>query len=220
MRELTTLERFTLVALQRSNRPMTCETLMSMTMEWREPLEAALDTLTKANLVRSSAEGSRAYYSAVPLSKEPIISAVSDWLHRFYDKTPRWLLVPGDPEENNSACCAWVLLAAVLTGSRDPDFLAHILGLPERFVALVLWIAKNSEFWWCEQVFDLEAALYKNADDFADIQDALRSVMEGFDLDYYSMEEWDHLQKLRDGMLFGGLSELILESYTGNEQVL
>ena len=45
MRELTILERFTLIALQRSNRPMTCETLMSMTMEWREPLEAALDTL-------------------------------------------------------------------------------------------------------------------------------------------------------------------------------
>jgi hypothetical protein len=86
MRELTTLERFTLFALQRSNRPMTSETLMSMTMEWREPLEAALDALTKANLVRPSAEGSRAHYSAVPLSKEPIHPAVSDWLHRFYDK--------------------------------------------------------------------------------------------------------------------------------------
>jgi hypothetical protein len=48
MRELTTLERSTLFALQRSNRPMTSETLMSMTMEWREPLEAALDALTKA----------------------------------------------------------------------------------------------------------------------------------------------------------------------------
>jgi hypothetical protein len=220
MRELTILERFTLFALQRSNRPMTCETLMSMTMEWREPLEAALDTLTKANLVRSSTEGSRAHYSAVPLSTEPILPGVSEWLHRFSDKFHPWLLVPGDPEEYNSASCALVLLAAVLTGSRDPDFLAHILGLPERFVAFVLWIARNSEFWWCEQVFDLEAALYKNANDFADIEDALCSVIEAFDLDYYSKEEWDHLQKFRDGMLFGGLNELILESYTGNEQVL
>jgi hypothetical protein len=219
MRELTTLERFTLYALQRSNRPMTSEALMSITMEWREPLEAAPDTLIKANLVRSSAEGSTAHYSAVPLSREPILPAVSDWLHRFYDKFHPWLLVPGDPEENNSASCALVLLAAVLTGSRDPDFLAHILGLPERFVALLLWIAKNSEFWWSEQVFDLEAALCKNADDFADIQDALCSVMEAFDLDYYSTEEWDHLQRLRDGMIFGGLNELILEDIAGSEPI-
>jgi hypothetical protein len=219
MHELTTLERFTLFALSRSNRPMTCETLMSMTMEWREPLEAALDTLTKANLVRSSTEGSRAHYSAVPLSKEPLLPAVSDWLHRFYDKLHPWLLVPGDPEENNSASCALVLLAAVLTGSRDPDFLAHILGLPERFVTLLLWIAKNSEFWWCEQVFDLEAALYKNPEDFADIKDALCCVMEAFDLDYYSTEEWDHLQKLRGGMIFGGLNELILEDIPGSEPI-
>jgi hypothetical protein len=44
--------------------------------------------------------------------------------------------------------------------------------------------------------------------------------MEEFDLDYYSMEEWDHLQKLRDGMLFGGLKECILEDVAGNEPVL
>jgi hypothetical protein len=58
--------------------------------------------------------------------------------------------------------------------SRDPDFLADLVGLPERFVTLVLRIAKYSKFWWCEQLFDLEVALYKNADDLADIQDALR----------------------------------------------
>jgi hypothetical protein len=214
MRELTTLERFTLFALQRSNRPMTSEALMSTTMVWGEPLEAALDTLSKANLIRSSAEGPMAHYSAVALSKKPILPGVSDWLHRFYDKFPRWVS-SGDPEVNNSASCASVLLAAVLTGSRDPDVIAHLLGLPERFVTLVLWLAKNSEFWWSEKVFDLEAALCKNADDFVDIRDALLCVVEEFDLDRYSNEEWDHLQKLRNGMLFGGLHESILEDVAG-----
>jgi hypothetical protein len=218
MHELTTLERFALFALQRSNRPMTSEALMSVTMEWRQPLEEALETLTRANLIRFSAEGPIAYYSAVPLSKEPILPAVSEWLHRFHKTSPQW--VSGDREANNFASCASVLLAAVLTGSRDPDLIANLLNLPERFVTLVLWLAKTHEFWWSERVFDLEAALRKNADDFADIEDAIHSVLEEFVGDCCSMEEWDHLEKLRDGMLFGGLNELILENDAGNEQVL
>jgi hypothetical protein len=52
---------------------------------------------------------------------------------------------------------------------------------------------ENSRILGSEQVFDLEAALRKNADDFADIEDTLHSVMEEFGADH-SMEEWDHLQ--------------------------
>jgi hypothetical protein len=88
MNKLTTLERFTLFALQRSNRPMTSGALTSVTTKWEQPLKEALNTLAKANMVRSSVEGPIAYYSAVPLSKEPILPAVSEWLHRFHEKSP------------------------------------------------------------------------------------------------------------------------------------
>jgi hypothetical protein len=171
MHELTTLERFTLFALSRSNRLMTSEALMSMMEEWGEPLEAALATLTMADRVTTQVLGSVTYYSAVQLKEEPILPGVSGWLYSFHEKVPQW--VPGDHEANNYWSCATVMLAAVLTGSRDRHLLADLLSLPVHFVTAVLLSADNCRIWWSERVFDLEAAIRRSAEDFADIDDAL-----------------------------------------------
>jgi len=47
MKELTTVARFALFALQRTNQPMRFGTLASMIDEWGEPLQKALDTLIR-----------------------------------------------------------------------------------------------------------------------------------------------------------------------------
>jgi hypothetical protein len=209
MQELTTVARFALFALQRANQPMRSGTLASMIDEWGEPLQKALDTLIKENLVRSVDVGPNAYYSAVPLAKEPLLPAIPEWLHCFHEAYPP--SVPGDIQANTFVSCGVVLLVAVLTGSRDLDLLEDLLRLPPGFIALVLRLADAYQFWWFERIFDLEAALRKNADDFADISDALHGVNEDFVLNCCDGAGWILLHALRDRMLFGGSIECILD---------
>lgn len=192
-------------------------TLASMIDEWGEPLQKALDTLIKDNLVRSVAVGPHAYYSAVPLAKEPLLPAIPEWLYCFHDKHPR--SVPRDTEANTFVSCGVVLLAAVLTGSRDAELLEDLLRLPVGFIGLVLRLADTYQFWWSQRMFDLEAALRKNADDFADISDALHSVNEDFVLNCTDGTGWSLLHALRDRSLFGGSIERILDDEADGERL-
>jgi hypothetical protein len=217
MQELTTVARFALFALQRANQPMRFETLASMTDEWGEPLQKALDTLIKDNLVRFDVAGPHAHYWAVPLAKEPLLPAIPEWLSCFHEKYPP--SVPGDTQANTFVSCGVVLLAAVLTGSRDPELLEDLLRLPVRFIGLVLRLADAHKFWWSEPIFDLEAALRKNADDFAEISDALHGVNEDFVSNSCDGAEWTLLHALRDRMLFGGSIERILNDEADDERL-
>jgi hypothetical protein len=217
MKELTTVARFALFALQRTNQPMRSETLASMIQEWGEPLETALYTLVKENLVRSVAAEPHSYYSAVPLAKEPLLPAISEWLHYFHEQYPP--SVPGDVQANTFVSCGVVLLAAVLTGSRDLELLEDLLRLPAGFIALVLRLADAFQFWWSERIFHLETALLKNAEDFADISDALHSVNEDFVLHCSDGAGWMLLHVLRDRTLFGGSIECISDDEANNERL-
>jgi hypothetical protein len=215
MKELTTVARFALFALQRTNQPMRFGTLASMIDEWGEPLQKALDTLIKENLVRSVSAGPHAYYAAVQLAKEPLLPAIPEWLHCFHEHYPP--SVPGDTQANTFVSCGVVLLAAVLTGSRDAELVEELLRLPAGFIALVLRLADAYQVWSSERMFDLQAALRKNADDFADISDALHSVNEDFALHCCDGARWILLHALRDRTLFGGSIECILDDEADSE---
>ena len=216
MKELTTVARFALFALQRTNQPMRFETLASMIDEWGEPLQKALDTLIKDNLVGFDAAGPHTYYSAVPLAKEPLLPAIPEWLSCFHEKYPPSVL--GDTQANTFVSCGVVLLAAVLTGSRDAEHLEDLLRLPEGFITLVLRLADAHQFWWSEPIFDLEAALRQNADDFADISDALHGVNDDF-VQSIDGTEWSLLHAVRDRMLFGGSIERILDDEADGDRL-
>jgi hypothetical protein len=218
MKELTTVARFALFALQRTNQPMRFGTLASMIDEWGEPLQKALDTLIKENLVKSGAAGPHAYYSAVQPAKEPLLPAIPEWLYCFHDQFPP--SVPGDTQANTFVSCGVILLAAVLTGSRDLQLLEDLLRLPTGFIALVLRLADAYQFWWSERIFHLEAVMRKNADDFADISDALHGVNEDFVMHCCDGAGWILLHTLRDRTLFGGLTECILEDDAGSEKLV
>jgi hypothetical protein len=215
MKELTTVARFALFALQRTNQPMRFETLASMIDEWGEPLQKTLDTLIKDNLVRSE-DGPHAYYWAVPLAKEPLLPAIPEWLDCFHGKYPP--SVPGDTQANTFVSCGVVLLAAVLTGSRDAELLEDLLHLPVGFISLVLRLADAHQFWWSEPIFDLEAALRKNADDFADISDALHGVNDDF-VQSCDGTEWSLLHAVRDRRLCGGSIERILDDEADGDRL-
>jgi hypothetical protein len=180
-------------------------------------MQKALDTLIKENLVRSVAVGPHAYYSAVPLAKEPLLPAIPEWLRCFHEAYPP--SVPGDTQANTFASCGVVLLAAVLTGRRDAELLEDLLRLPAGFIALVLRLADVYQVWWSERIFDLDAALRKNADDFSDISDALHSVTEDFVSNCCDGAGWILLHALRNRMLFGGWIECILDDEAEGERL-
>src|SRR5260370_18856433 len=101
------------------------------------------------------------------------------------------------------------MLVAVLTGSRDRHLPADLISLPVHFVTAVLMSADNCRIWWSARVFDLEAAIRRNAEDFADIDDALHGVIEELAVEIGPIM-WNFMQRVRKGMLYGGLNECTL----------
>jgi hypothetical protein len=116
-----------------------------MIAEWEEPLQKALDTLIKDNLVGFYAAGPHTYYWAVPLMKESLLPAIPEWLYCFHEKYPP--SVPGDTQETTFLSCGVAMLAAVLTGSRDAELLEDVVRLPVGFITLVLRLADAHQLW-------------------------------------------------------------------------
>jgi hypothetical protein len=217
MKEIETVAVVAFFALERINQPMRFETLASLIDVWGEPLQKALDILVKDELVMSVVVGPHAYYFAVPMAKAPLIPDIPEWLSCFHEKYPP--SVPGDTQANTFVACGVVLLAAVLTDSRDAELLEDLLRLPPAFIALVLRLADAYQFWWSAGIFNLEGALLEDAIDFAEISDALHSLNEEFVSQCCGGAAWTLLHALRDGMLFGGSIECILDDEAHGERL-
>jgi hypothetical protein len=178
MYQLTTTERFILVAIQRSNHGLTRTALMHLTAFAPEEVEKAVDTLEAVNFVESVTDENPTYYIPVPLTEAPIFPDYEKRLASFCSVYQQ--MVEGDTEATTYACCGVVLLSAVLTGSRDAQFLAQLTSLPLGFVMLVLGMMDRQELWWSEQLFNLQKTLHECELNFADIESALHGVKEEF----------------------------------------
>jgi hypothetical protein len=205
MKEIKTVAVVAFSALERINQPMRFETLASLIDVWGEPLQKALDILVKDELVMSVVVGPHAYYFAVPMAKAPLIPDIPEWLSCFHGAYPP--SVPRDTQANTFVSCGVVLLAAVLTDSRDAELLEDLLRLPQGFIALVLRLADAYQFWWSAEIRNLERAVDEDPIDFAEISVALHSLNEKFVSQCCAGAAWTLLHALRAENVFGGFDE-------------
>jgi hypothetical protein len=130
--------------------PMRFGTLASMIDEWGEPLQKALDTLIKGNLVRSVAAGQprtiQRFRWRKNLSFRPILNGSTASTNNIH---PRFQVIHRPTPSYLAALSCW---------QPDPKLLEDLLCLPVSFITLVLRLADAYQFWWSERVFDLEGS--------------------------------------------------------------
>jgi hypothetical protein len=178
MNTLTTKERFVLVALQLSTHGKTETALLLLTGMPLATVTKALCKLEHLNLVKPASVGYETTYLPVALESKPILQDCQDWLASFRRQLP--LPFPDDDGDIAFASSGIALLAAVLTGSRDAQFLDSITSLPTDFLAQILLMMDKHGLWWSERLLDLQETLRNRSSDLADVGSALDGVMEEF----------------------------------------
>lgn len=178
MYELTVEERFTLVALQRSSRGKTSIALAYVTGMPIHLVEKAILKLEDLHLVESILSSEQPVYLPIDLGSEPIVANYTAWLLAF-----RQNLVASTesrPVDLIFASARLILVAAVLTGSRDKQFVASLTSLPIAFVTLMLSMMEMQDVWSSERVLHLDEVIRDGIYEFDEVELSLNRLMEEF----------------------------------------
>jgi hypothetical protein len=201
MHELTTEERFILVALQRSSRGKTSIALTYVTGMQIELVDRALDKLEDLSLVESILTPGSLVYLPVDVGSEPVFAHYADWLLTF-----RHYLVESTESslcDSTFASARLVLLVIVLTRSQNQEHLAKLTSTPLAFVSLVFSMAEMQEIWWSDWVLELRDAIIDRPSDFEDILWLLDQLMEEFSNVCWIPELNELMKMSHSGMLLG-----------------
>lgn len=122
------------------------------------------------------------------------------WLVSFCATVPQ--VVEYDAEATTYDSCGLVLLAALLSGTRNADLIANVTSFPRSLVHMVLEVADEHCLWCHANVRNLRRRLIL-AEPFASIEAALNGVKENF---WQVIPDWttEALNTLRGGHQFGG----------------
>jgi hypothetical protein len=175
---LSTSENFVLFVIQRSNHDLVANDVMRLTSLSLAETEQALHKLSSLRLIEVIEDGGVTYYAPRRITASPLLPDFEGWLRNFCSFCPQW--DEEDPEATTFDSCGVVILAALLSGSKEAGTLALITSLPEAFVMLVIGILERLDLWWSERLFDLEQTLLQHAMDYADVNSALHGVKEEF----------------------------------------
>jgi hypothetical protein len=127
-----------------------------------------------------------------------------EWLRRFYAHEKNDAYVDGDDPATTFGSIGVILMASLLSGSRSPALFAQLTGLPERFAAEVVRLMNFDGFWNSECFAELERTFRNNADDYADLGDALFCVLEHVWHKSRMPRMEEVLEESRQRWIFGG----------------
>jgi hypothetical protein len=135
-----------------------------------------------------------------PESNETVVAI--GWLNAYYERYPAHRAC-GDPTSFVSASA--VLFTAVIVNSDDDAFVAAITRLPLAFVQVVLRQARACDIWHdpLAQEFRQIAGGDRDHRLFALVHPLVFLLMEGL-LDAVTVDEIRALDRLREGILYGG----------------
>jgi hypothetical protein len=202
MDRLTAVDRFVFFALRRSEGPLSHGTLVRLTGLCSAELQKALNELEFQGLVKRLEHPGEICYLPISLSQSPLLPNCKEWLD-IYCSRPE-LVEEGDTETMTNVSCGFVILAAVLTGSRDAQFLTGLTILPHRFILHVVRLMDRLELWSSLLAFDLERTIRQDATDFAVIGASLQSLTEEFYDAWWSPDSGATLNTLRASQQYGG----------------
>jgi hypothetical protein len=194
MLDLTTEERFVLVALQMTNHATAVGPLQRLTSLPELVLKESALKLEKLGLVQSAIVRHHVVYSSVEACPSPVRSNCQDWISAFRLR-PSQLPSPNDHLGAVFASCRAVMLSAAMTGNRGEDFLANLTQLPLEFVDLLVQTMEQSYLWWSDEVWELRRALEKDLSDFTDIIECLDSLSERLWCNFWEEETLNSLQQ-------------------------
>jgi hypothetical protein len=100
------------------------------------------------------------------------------WLQDFCTFYPQW--AEDDTVLTTFDSCGVVIIAALLSGSREAGTVAFIASLPEAFVLHVLELFERLDLWWSKPIFRLAEALRQHSMDYAAVDLALLRVKQEF----------------------------------------
>lgn len=149
---------------------------------------------------RGSIEG-EPRYSAITLSKTPILNDPLPWLAAYCSRS---IEVGEDSEAVSYEMSAIVLLVAIVTGTREPEAIALLTKLPISFIGIIMQLCDQLDLWWSPPFFGLERTVREQGDDADAVSEALLSVMEEFWCSWLSESIEEMLHSSREHMQYGG----------------
>lgn len=208
MDQLTAVDRFVLFALRRSENALCHGTLVRLTGLCSAELEKALNELEFQGLVERVEHRGEICYLPISLSRTPLLTSYKAWLDNYCSRPE--LVEEGDTEIMTYISRGVVILAAVLTGSRDAQFLTRLTIFPHRFILEVICLMDRLELWSSLPAFDLERTIRQDATDFAVIDASLQLLTEELDT-WWSPDSGAAFHTLRAGQQYGGKRDRCLD---------
>jgi hypothetical protein len=169
----------------------------------------AIKQLESQDLVEAVEQHGETCYLPIGLAQSPLIAGYEGWLDHYCSRPAP--CGEGDTEAMTFECCGIVILSAVLSGSRDPQFLTRLTSFPEGFVMLVLGMMDRLDLWWSDRTFDLERTIQQHSSDFTEVDDSLHSVTEEFWGAWRSPTLGAALNTIRAGQQYCGVQDRWLE---------
>jgi hypothetical protein len=200
--EMSLEERLVLCVLRHANRlAQSVSDITRLTGLHPAVVELLLPRLITMGLCsRGSIEG-EPRYSAITLSKTPILNDPLPWLATYCS---RYIVVDEDPEIRSYDMSAIVLLVAVVTGRREPEAIALFTKLPVTFIGIIMHLCDQLDLWWSPPFFHLERTVREHGDDADAVSGALLSAVEEFWCSWLSESIEEMLHSSREHMQYGG----------------
>jgi hypothetical protein len=149
---------------------------------------------------RGSIEG-EARYSAITLSKTPILNDPLPWLAAYCSRPNG---IGEDSEAMSYEMCGIVLLVAIVTATREPEAIALLTKLPIGFIRIIIQLCDQLDLWWSPCFFELERTVREQGDDADEVLAALISATEEFPVSWQSESMEEMLHSSREHMQCGG----------------
>jgi hypothetical protein len=206
---LSNVCRFVLFAVRNSKHDLSVRAVRRLTGLPLVTVTKAIKQLASQNLVEAVEQHGETCYLPIGLSQSPLMIDYEAWLDTYCSRPAP--CEEGDTEAMTFGCCGIVILSAVLSGSRDPQFLTRLTSLPEGFVRLVLAMMHRLGLWRSHRALDLGHTIQQHYSDFTEVDDSLHSVTEEFWGAWRSPNLGTALDTLRAGQQYGGLQDRWLE---------
>jgi hypothetical protein len=205
MEQLSTEDRFVLFVVRTSHHDLSAMAVSRLTSLPSVVVTKAIKELESRRLIEPIEHHGDICYLPIGLSQSPLMNDYGAWLDAYCSRPAP--IDEGDTEAMTFMSCGIVILSAILTGSRDAQFLTRLTTFPEAFVRLVVGMMDRLDLWWSERLFDLETTIQQPSLDFTEVDVSLHSVTEEFWNAWRSPGLGAAIDTLRAGRQYGGLRD-------------
>jgi hypothetical protein len=212
MDQLSTVDRFVLFVVRTSHHDLSAMAVSRLTGLPSGVVTKAIEELESQRLIEPIEHHGEICYLPIGLSQSPLMTDYEPWLDAYCSRPAP--VEEGDTEAMTLTSCGIVILSAVLTGSRDAQFLTRLTTFPEGFVMLTLGMMDRLDLWWSERLFDLETTIQQPSLDFAEVDASLHSMTEEFWNAWRSPGLGAALDTLRADQQYGGLRDPWIDKST------